>query len=145
MSFWDVVWFIIISFAFVAYLMVLFSILGDLFRVRLQRHSLVKILMKMIGSGQKDAGEGVTMAVQQPKKKKIKVPKVVNGVDTLVEIEVDEERQRRAIVEIRRDPDLDLDPDQQRDGDAGVGIAARGQQALHGTDGSPRNREPRHP
>ena len=32
MSFWDVVWFIIISFAFVAYLIVLFSILGDLFR-----------------------------------------------------------------------------------------------------------------
>lgn len=32
MSFWDVVWFIIISFAFVAYLMVLFSIIGDLFR-----------------------------------------------------------------------------------------------------------------
>jgi hypothetical protein len=32
MDFWDVVWFIIISFAFVAYLMVLFSILGDLFR-----------------------------------------------------------------------------------------------------------------
>jgi hypothetical protein len=34
MSFWDVVWFIFISFAFVAYLMVLFSILGDLFRDR---------------------------------------------------------------------------------------------------------------
>jgi len=34
MSFWDVVWFIIISFAFVSYLMVLFSILGDLFRDR---------------------------------------------------------------------------------------------------------------
>ena len=32
MSFWDVVWFIIISFAFIAYLMVLFSILTDLFR-----------------------------------------------------------------------------------------------------------------
>jgi hypothetical protein len=32
MSFWDIVWFIIISFAFVAYLMVLFSIVGDLFR-----------------------------------------------------------------------------------------------------------------
>jgi Phospholipase_D-nuclease N-terminal/Short C-terminal domain len=32
MSFWDVVWFIFISFAFVAYLMVLFSILTDLFR-----------------------------------------------------------------------------------------------------------------
>jgi hypothetical protein len=34
MSFWDIVWFIIITFAFVAYLMVLFSILGDLFRDR---------------------------------------------------------------------------------------------------------------
>jgi Short C-terminal domain/Phospholipase_D-nuclease N-terminal len=34
MSFWDVVWFIFISFAFVAYLMVLFSIIGDLFRDR---------------------------------------------------------------------------------------------------------------
>ena len=32
MSFWDVVWFIFISFAFVAYLMVMFSILTDLFR-----------------------------------------------------------------------------------------------------------------
>lgn len=34
MSFWDVVWFIIISFAFVAYLIVLFSIITDLFRDR---------------------------------------------------------------------------------------------------------------
>ena len=34
MDFWDVVWFIVISFAFVAYLMVLFSILTDLFRDR---------------------------------------------------------------------------------------------------------------
>jgi hypothetical protein len=34
MSFWDVVWFIIISFAFVAYLMVMFNIIGDLFRDR---------------------------------------------------------------------------------------------------------------
>lgn len=34
MSFWDVVWFIIISFAFIAYLMVMFSILSDLFRDR---------------------------------------------------------------------------------------------------------------
>jgi hypothetical protein len=32
MSFWDIVWFIFISFAFVAYLMMLFSIVGDLFR-----------------------------------------------------------------------------------------------------------------
>jgi hypothetical protein len=34
MSFWDVVWFIVITFAFVAYLMVMFSIIGDLFRDR---------------------------------------------------------------------------------------------------------------
>jgi hypothetical protein len=34
MSFWDIVWFIIISFAFIAYLMILFSIFGDLFRDR---------------------------------------------------------------------------------------------------------------
>jgi Phospholipase_D-nuclease N-terminal/Short C-terminal domain len=32
MSFWDIVWFIVISFAFMAYLMVVFSIIGDLFR-----------------------------------------------------------------------------------------------------------------
>jgi len=32
MSFWQFVWFIIISYAFIAYLMLLFSILGDLFR-----------------------------------------------------------------------------------------------------------------
>jgi Mn2+/Fe2+ NRAMP family transporter len=32
MSFWDVVWFIIISFLFIAYLMVMFSIISDLFR-----------------------------------------------------------------------------------------------------------------
>jgi hypothetical protein len=32
MSFWDIVWFILISFAFIAYLMVLFAIIGDLFR-----------------------------------------------------------------------------------------------------------------
>jgi predicted PurR-regulated permease PerM len=32
MSFWDIVWYIIIVFAFVAYLMILFSILSDLFR-----------------------------------------------------------------------------------------------------------------
>ncbi|MEV6267308.1 SHOCT domain-containing protein [Kribbella sp. NPDC051936] len=34
MSFWNVVWFIIISFAFVAYLMMLFWILTDIFRDR---------------------------------------------------------------------------------------------------------------
>jgi hypothetical protein len=32
MSFWDIVWFIVIAFAFMAYLMVLFHICGDLFR-----------------------------------------------------------------------------------------------------------------
>jgi hypothetical protein len=34
MSFWDVVWFIFISFALVAYLMVMFAIISDLFRDR---------------------------------------------------------------------------------------------------------------
>ena len=34
MSFWDIVWFIFISFAFVAYLMVMFAIISDLFRDR---------------------------------------------------------------------------------------------------------------
>ncbi len=32
MDFWDIIWFIIISFAFIAYLMVLFYRIGDLFR-----------------------------------------------------------------------------------------------------------------
>ena len=32
MSFWDVIWFIIVSFAFIAYLMVMFNIITDLFR-----------------------------------------------------------------------------------------------------------------
>jgi hypothetical protein len=32
MSFWQIVWFIFISFAFIAYLMILFTILTDLFR-----------------------------------------------------------------------------------------------------------------
>jgi hypothetical protein len=34
MSFWDIMWFIFITFAFVAYLMVMFSIITDLFRDR---------------------------------------------------------------------------------------------------------------
>jgi len=34
MSFWDILWFIFISFAFIAYLMVLFAIVTDLFRDR---------------------------------------------------------------------------------------------------------------
>jgi type VI protein secretion system component VasK len=32
MSFWDIVWFIFITYAFVAYLVVLFHIIGDVFR-----------------------------------------------------------------------------------------------------------------
>ncbi len=32
MSFWDIIWFIIVSFAFIAYLMVMFNIITDLFR-----------------------------------------------------------------------------------------------------------------
>jgi Phospholipase_D-nuclease N-terminal len=32
MSFWDIVWFIFITWAFVAYLMVMFKIIGDIFR-----------------------------------------------------------------------------------------------------------------
>ena len=34
MSFWDGIWFIIVSFLFIAYLMVLFNIIADLFRDR---------------------------------------------------------------------------------------------------------------
>jgi hypothetical protein len=34
MSFWEIVWFIIITYAFVAYLVVLFHIIGDIFRDR---------------------------------------------------------------------------------------------------------------
>ena len=34
MSFWDIVWFIFITWVFVAYLMVMFSIIGDIFRDR---------------------------------------------------------------------------------------------------------------
>jgi hypothetical protein len=34
MSFWDIVWFIFITWVFVAYLMVLFRIIGDIFRDR---------------------------------------------------------------------------------------------------------------
>ena len=36
MSFWDIIWFIIVSFAFVAYLMILFNIVTDLFRRTVQ-------------------------------------------------------------------------------------------------------------
>jgi len=32
MSFWDILWFIIISYVFIAYLMLLFNILADVFR-----------------------------------------------------------------------------------------------------------------
>jgi predicted PurR-regulated permease PerM len=34
MSFWDIIWFIFVSFAFIAYLMFMFNIIGDLFRDR---------------------------------------------------------------------------------------------------------------
>jgi hypothetical protein len=34
MSFWDIIWFIFITYAFVAYLMVMISIVGDIFRDR---------------------------------------------------------------------------------------------------------------
>jgi hypothetical protein len=34
MSFWDVMWFIFVSFVFLAYLMMLFQIIGDIFRDR---------------------------------------------------------------------------------------------------------------
>jgi hypothetical protein len=34
MSFWDIIWFIVVSFAFIAYLMMMFNILGDLVRDR---------------------------------------------------------------------------------------------------------------
>ncbi|MFB8004955.1 SHOCT domain-containing protein [Nocardia sp. NPDC056000] len=34
MSFWDAIWLIIVSFAFIAYLLLLFYIIGDLFRDR---------------------------------------------------------------------------------------------------------------
>ena len=32
MSFWDIIWFLVISFFFIAYLMMLFNIISDLFR-----------------------------------------------------------------------------------------------------------------
>ncbi|MFC9787061.1 SHOCT domain-containing protein [Rhodococcus sp. NPDC127528] len=32
MSFWDIIWYIIVCFAFIAYLMLLFAIIGDMFR-----------------------------------------------------------------------------------------------------------------
>jgi len=32
MSFWDIIWFIFIAYVFFAYLMVLFSVIGDIFR-----------------------------------------------------------------------------------------------------------------
>ncbi|WP_067690445.1 SHOCT domain-containing protein [Nocardia jejuensis] len=34
MSFWEAIWLIVVSFAFIAYLMMLFYIIGDLFRDR---------------------------------------------------------------------------------------------------------------
>ena len=32
MSFWDIIWFIFVAYVFFAYLMVLFSVIGDIFR-----------------------------------------------------------------------------------------------------------------
>ena len=32
MSFWDIIWFIIVSYIFIAYLMLLFRIIGDVMR-----------------------------------------------------------------------------------------------------------------
>ena len=34
MSFWEILWLIVVSFAFIAYLMLMFHIIGDLFRDR---------------------------------------------------------------------------------------------------------------
>jgi fatty acid desaturase len=34
MSFWDIIWFIFVAYVFFAYLMVLFSVIGDIFRNR---------------------------------------------------------------------------------------------------------------
>jgi uncharacterized membrane protein YedE/YeeE len=34
MSFWDIIWFIIVAYAFIAYLTILFNIIADLFRDR---------------------------------------------------------------------------------------------------------------
>ena len=34
MSFWDIIWFIFVAYLFFAYLMVLFSVIGDIFRNR---------------------------------------------------------------------------------------------------------------
>jgi heme/copper-type cytochrome/quinol oxidase subunit 2 len=34
MSFWDFMWFIFVSYVFIAYLMVMFSVIGDIFRDR---------------------------------------------------------------------------------------------------------------
>lgn len=36
MDFWDIIWFIVVSFAFIAYLIMLWMIIGDLFRNRNQ-------------------------------------------------------------------------------------------------------------
>ena len=79
MSFWDIVWFIIISFAFIAYLMVLFSIIGDLFRdpgasgfekaawmVALIFVPFLSALIYLIAKG-KDMGERQVQALQQAK------------------------------------------------------------------------------
>jgi uncharacterized membrane protein len=46
-SFWDIIWFIIVSFAFIAYLMILFSIFADLFSDR-ETHGWVKAVWVIV-------------------------------------------------------------------------------------------------
>ena len=43
MSFWDIIWFIFVAYVFFAYLMVLFSVIGDIFRNK-ETSGLVKAL-----------------------------------------------------------------------------------------------------
>lgn len=82
MSFWDVVWLIVISFAFVAYLMVMFSIIVDLFRDRQESGwlkavwivclilfplvtALVYLVVRGRGMAERSTREAVEMKAQQ--------------------------------------------------------------------------------
>jgi len=78
MSFWDIVWFIIITYAFVAYLVVLFHIIGDIFRdpdlsgflkaawvVLLCLFPLITAVMYLIVRGQRMAERSAQRAVAQ--------------------------------------------------------------------------------